>query len=54
MEILEMKDRKNFLASQFHAEFLSRPLNPSRLHLHFIKSALEFKQSKIALLEGGS
>ncbi len=53
MEIMELKDRRNFIASQYHAEFLSRPLKPSRLHQHFILSALEFKQKKMAILEGG-
>ena len=54
MEIMELKGRRNFIASQYHAEFLSRPLTPSRLHQHFILSALEFRQKKMAILEGGT
>ena len=48
MEILELKDRKNFIASQYHAEFKSRPLNPSKLHLNLVRQALEYKK----LVEG--
>ena len=49
MEILEIKDRKNFMASQFHAEFKSRPLKPSPLHLHLVKMAMEYKKDKIQM-----
>ncbi len=46
MEILELNDRKNFIASQYHAEFKSRPLNPSKLHLNLVKCALEYRKSR--------
>ncbi|MHB8360359.1 MAG: CTP synthase [Thermoplasmataceae archaeon] len=46
MEIVEFLDRDNFIASQYHSEFRSRPLSPSKLHLHLVKKALEYKQSK--------
>ncbi|MHB1663531.1 MAG: CTP synthase [Thermoplasmataceae archaeon] len=44
MEIAELPDRDNFIASQYHSEFKSRPLNPSKLHLHLVKKALEYKE----------
>ncbi|WP_449222426.1 glutamine amidotransferase-related protein, partial [Acidiplasma aeolicum] len=46
MEIMELKDRDNYIATQYHAEFKSRPLNPSRVHLYFIKKSLEYKKLK--------
>ncbi len=49
MEILEIKNRKNFIASQFHAEFKSRPLKPSPLHLHLVKMAFEFRKEKVQM-----
>jgi CTP synthase len=49
MEILELKGRENFIASQFHAEFKSRPLKPSLLHLHFVKMAMKFKKEKVEM-----
>ncbi len=52
MEIAELPDRDNFIASQYHSEFKSRPLNPSKLHLHLVKKALEYKEmQKEALLK---
>ena len=52
MEIAELPDRDNFIASQYHSEFKSRPLNPSILHLHLVKKALEYKEmQKEALLK---
>jgi CTP synthase len=46
MEILELKDRDNYIATQYHAEFQSRPLNPSKVHLYFIKKSLEYRKEK--------
>ena len=55
MEIAELKDRDNFIASQYHSEFKSRPLNPSKLHLHLVKKALEYKENrKEELIRAGS
>ncbi|MGP6220466.1 glutamine hydrolyzing CTP synthase [Caldiplasma sukawensis] len=51
MEILELKDRKNFIASQYHAEFKSRPLSPSPLHLNLVMEALEYKKSMVKIEE---
>ncbi len=45
MEIMELKNRDNYIATQYHAEFKSRPLNPSKVHLYFIKKSLEYKKA---------
>ncbi len=47
MEILELRDNDNYIATQYHAEFTSRPLNPSKVHLYFIKKSLKYKRGKI-------
>lgn len=44
MEIVEWKNHPFFIASQFHPEFLSRPMNPHPLFLGFIKAALSTKK----------
>jgi len=41
MQILEMPKQKFFMASQFHPEFTSRPLNPDPLFLEFVKKSSE-------------
>ena len=41
VEILELKDHPFFIASQFHPEFLSRPLKPSPLFLGLIEAAIK-------------
>jgi CTP synthase len=40
MQILELSDRKFFMATQAHPEFNSRPLRPEPLFNNFIKSTL--------------
>ncbi|MDP8012338.1 MAG: glutamine hydrolyzing CTP synthase [Thermoplasmata archaeon] len=45
MEVFELKDHPFYVGSQFHPEFKSRPLNPSRLHYGLVKSAIEYKNS---------
>ncbi len=40
VEIIELKDHPFFLATQFHPEFKSRPLNPHPLFYSFIKACL--------------
>jgi len=45
MEIFELEDHPFYMASQFHPEFKSRPLKPSRLHLGLAMAALEYKRS---------
>ncbi|MCL6090405.1 MAG: CTP synthase [Candidatus Thermoplasmatota archaeon] len=44
MEIAEFRDSENLIAVQYHSEFKSRPLYPSRVHLYLINKALEYKQ----------
>lgn len=39
MEILELKDHPWFVGVQFHPEYLSRPLRPSKPYLGFIAAA---------------
>ena len=41
VEIIEIKDHPFFIASQFHPEFLSRPLNSHPLFAGFVKAALQ-------------
>jgi CTP synthase len=41
VEIIEIKDHPFFVASQFHPEFKSRPLNPHPLFKEFIKAAMK-------------
>ncbi len=43
VEIIELKNHKFFVATQFHPEFLSRPQRPHPLFREFIKAALEDK-----------
>lgn len=40
VEALELKGHKFFLGTQFHPEYISRPLNPHPLFLSFLKSAM--------------
>jgi CTP synthase len=54
MEILELDDRDNYIATQYHAEFQSRPLNPSKVHLYFIKKSLEYRKEKRGSIYAGS
>ena len=46
MEALELPDKFFFLASQFHAEFKSRPGKPSPLYTGFVKACLDRKAGK--------
>ncbi|QIK51780.1 CTP synthase [Jeotgalibaca porci] len=41
VEIIEIKDHPFFIASQFHPEFLSRPLSAHPLFTGFVKAALQ-------------
>ncbi len=43
MQILELKDHPYFLGTQYHAEFTSKPLNPSPLFVGFIEACLNKK-----------
>jgi CTP synthase len=44
VEIIEIPDHPFFVATQFHPEFKSRPLNPHPLFKEFINSAIKNKQ----------
>ncbi|MBU0530534.1 MAG: CTP synthase (glutamine hydrolyzing) [Candidatus Aenigmatarchaeota archaeon] len=46
MQILEMPGHPFFLATQFHGEFTSRPLNPSPLFRGFVEAALMYKKNR--------
>jgi len=46
VEIVEFKDHPWMLATQFHPEFQSRPLDPHPLFSDFIKASLEYKIGK--------
>jgi CTP synthase len=41
VEIIELKDHPFFVATQFHPEFLSRPLEPHPLFRGFVKAAVK-------------
>ena len=44
MEIAEIQSSPGMIAVQYHSEFLSRPLRPSRTHEFLVKSALHYKE----------
>ena len=41
VQIIELKDHPFFVATQFHPEFTSRPLNPNPIYREFIKACIE-------------
>ena len=41
VEIIEIKNHPFFVATQFHPEFKSRPLNPHPLFKEFIKASIK-------------
>jgi len=43
VEIMELKNHPWFVGTQFHPEFLSRPLNPHPLFIGFLKAAIKHK-----------
>jgi len=45
MEVFEVKDHPFYVGSQYHPEFKSRPLNPSKLHYGLVLNALKYKKS---------
>lgn len=45
VEIIELKDHPFFVGSQFHPEFLSRPLSPHPLFSGFIKAVIKIKNN---------
>jgi CTP synthase len=42
-EIIELPDKRFFIASQFHPEFLSTPLNPHPLFVGFVKACKKLR-----------
>lgn len=44
VEIIELKDHPFFIGTQFHPEFLSRPLSPHPLFTGFIKAVVKLKK----------
>ena len=44
VEIIELKNHPFFVASQFHPEFLSRPLSPHPLFAGFMKAVVKIKK----------
>ena len=44
VEVVELEDKKFFVASQYHPEFLSRPERPEPLYDGFVQAALEQKE----------
>ncbi len=44
VEIIELKDHPFFVGTQFHPEFLSRPLNPHPLFVGFMKAVVKLKK----------
>jgi len=43
VEIVELRDHPWMLATQFHPEFKSKPIEPHPLFLDFIKASLKYK-----------
>lgn len=46
MQILELPDKRFFLATQFHPEFTSKPLDPNPIFMGFVKTAIEYSAKK--------
>ena len=44
MEIGELEGHPFFVASQFHPEFKSEPMNPTALHVGLVKAAVEYME----------
>ena len=52
VEIAELADHPYMVGSQFHPEFLSRPMRPHPLFVGLIKAARERRESSVASREG--
>ncbi len=46
MEIGELEGHPFFVASQFHPEFKSEPMNPTALHVGLVKAAVEYMEKQ--------
>jgi len=51
VEMIELKDHRYFIASQFHPEFKSRPEKPHPLFYGLVKAALERKENASKFVE---
>jgi CTP synthase len=51
VEVIELRDHRFFVASQFHPEFKSRPLRPQPLFREFVGAALERAQGRVPEVE---
>lgn len=51
MEIAEFAGRTDFIATQYHAEFKSRPLTPSKVHRHLVLEALAYSKKQKVVRE---
>jgi CTP synthase len=47
VEAIEIKDHPFFIGTQFHPEYISRPLDPHPLFVEFIRICLNLKNKKI-------
>ncbi len=54
VEIIELKDHPFFIATQFHPEFKSRPLDPHPLFVWFMKASYEFLKRRAAACSGAT
>ncbi len=46
VEAIEIKDHPFFIGTQFHPEYISRPLDPHPLFVNFVKACLKEKNNK--------
>ena len=46
VETIELRDHPWFIATQFHPEFKSRPVNPHPLFKDFIRAAIEKRKNQ--------
>jgi len=46
MEVVELPEKKFFVAAQYHPELQSRPNRPEELYTAFVTAAIENKNSK--------
>lgn len=46
VEVVELPDHRWFIGTQYHPEYSSTVLSPSPLFMNFVKSAIEYKESK--------
>ena len=52
-EILELKNHRFFVATQYHIEFSSRPLKPEPVFVAFLKACIEYKKWRNAIKSKG-